>query len=217
MLTCMDISLQYVEASRITQALDSVSLEFSPHRMHGIMGPSGSGKSSLLYILSGLKPPTAGTVRLGEIDITASPDHIRSELRRTAFGFVFQQSFLLNYLTARENILVSVEPSKMKSALTAADELLDSLGLTGQGNKYPNQLSGGERQRVAVARALVHRPSVVFADEPTAALDKENGYRVMDALRTWSSQGTVVVVTHDADMLAHADTIHNLQSGRVIQ
>lgn len=216
MLTCNDICLDYVEATRVTHALQGVSLDFAPNKLHGIMGPSGSGKSSLLYILCGLKSPSSGNVSIDGKSITKMPERERASLRSERFGFVFQQPFLLNYLTALENILVGVSPSTLTIATKKAEALLTDLGLDGMGDKYPSMLSGGERQRVAVARALIGNPSIVFADEPTAALDKENGYKVMQALANWAVDHTVIVVTHDADMLRGADIIHYLMSGCLI-
>jgi len=216
MLTCSDICLDYVEATRVTHALKGVTLEFPPNKLHGIMGPSGSGKSSLLYILCGLKAPTSGNVLIDGKSITQMTDAERASLRSKQFGFVFQQPFLLNYLTALENILVGVSPSNLSAATAKAESLLENLGLGGMGDKYPSMLSGGERQRVAVARALIGNPDIVFADEPTAALDKENGYKVMKALADWAVDHTVIVVTHDADMLKGADEIHHLMNGCLV-
>lgn len=216
MLSCKNVSLEYVEATRITRALNGVTLEFLPNKLHGIMGPSGSGKSSLLYILCGLKTPTAGDVSLGSKSITQMREVERAALRSTKFGFVFQQPFLLGYLNALENILVGISPSGLREAAQKAETLLESLGLAGMGDKYPSMLSGGERQRIAVARALIGDPDIVFADEPTAALDKENGYKVMQALQEWSVNHTVIVVTHDADMLKGADVVHHLMNGNLV-
>ena len=216
MLTCNNICLDYVEATRVTHALRGVSLDFAPNQLHGIMGPSGSGKSSLLYILCGLKSPSSGEVSIGGKSITQMSETDRAGLRSEQFGFVFQQPFLLNYLTALENILVGVNASTLTSSTRKAESLLDDLGLGGMGDKYPSMLSGGERQRVAVARALIGNPSIVFADEPTAALDKENGYKVMQALSKWAVDHTVIVVTHDADMLRDADVVHHLMSGSLV-
>ena len=216
MLSCNDICLDYVEATRVTHALKGVSLEFAPNKLHGIMGPSGSGKSSLLYILCGLKSASSGDVSIDGKSITKMPEIDRASLRSQRFGFVFQQPFLLNYLTALENILVGVSPSTLTPATKKAEALLTDLGLDGMGDKYPSMLSGGERQRIAVARALIGDPSIVFADEPTAALDKENGYKVMQALAKWAVDHTVIVVTHDVDMLRDADVVHYLMNGCLV-
>lgn len=211
-LSCEKIALAYRDGERTTYALREVSLSLPPGKFYGIMGPSGSGKSSLLYLLSGLKRPTGGTVNLGELSLSHLPDSELMRLRRTRFGFVFQQPFLLTYLTALENIVVAA-PKPDAAARKKARELLESLGLATMENKLPSQLSGGERQRVAVARALINEPEILFADEPTAALDQTNGHRVMEALAAWRTRGTVIVVTHDAGMLSGADERIYLHDG----
>ena len=211
-LSCEKVALAYRDGERTTYALREVSLSLPPGKFYGIMGPSGSGKSSLLYLLSGLKRPTNGDVRLGEMRLSHLPDAELMRLRRTRFGFVFQQPFLMTYLTALENIVLAA-PKPDAAAHKKAMELLDSLGLASMAHKLPSQLSGGERQRVAVARALINEPEILFADEPTAALDQTNGHRVIAALAAWRSKGTVIVVTHDAAMVAGADTLISLSDG----
>jgi len=213
-LSCDRVALAYRDGERTTYALREVSLSLAPQKFYGIMGPSGSGKSSLLYLLSGLKRPTSGTVQLGSLPLSTLPDPELMRLRRTRFGFVFQQPFLMTYLTALENVVLAADRPDAK-AQEKARELLDQLGLATQENKLPSQLSGGERQRVAVARAMISEPEILFADEPTAALDQANGHRVIEALAQWRTQGTVIVVTHDAGMLRGADEIVCLRDGRV--
>ena len=214
-LSCENLALAYRDGDRTTYALREVSLSLPPKKFYGIMGPSGSGKSSLLYLLSGLKRPTGGTVTLGTTPLSKLPDPELMRLRRTRFGFVFQQPFLLTYLTALENIVIAA-PRPDAAARQKAQELLESLGLATMAHKQPSQLSGGERQRVAVARALINEPEILFADEPTAALDQANGHRVMEALAAWRSKGTVIVVTHDAGMLSGADDVLSLRDGRQV-
>ncbi|MES2460754.1 MAG: ABC transporter ATP-binding protein [Armatimonadota bacterium] len=214
-LACEGASLAYVDgARRVTYALRDVTVELSPCRFYGIMGPSGSGKSSLLYILAGLKQPTEGTARFGDFRYRERPETEVTGLRRDKFGFVFQQPFLLPYLTVLENIVVAA-PSIGKAAEELAMTYLEELGMRGLEHKLPSQLSGGEKQRVAVVRAMVNDPAVIFADEPTAALDRANGHRVIEALARWRSRGTVVVVTHDAEMVADADALVILRDGHI--
>lgn len=213
-LSCDRVALAYRDGERTTYALREVSLSLAPQKFYGIMGPSGSGKSSLLYLLSGLKRPTSGTVQLGNLALSTLPDPELMRLRRTRFGFVFQQPFLMTYLTALENVVLAADRPDSK-AQEKARALLSQLGLSAQENKLPSQLSGGERQRVAVARAMISEPEILFADEPTAALDQANGHRVIEALAQWRTQGTVIVVTHDAGMLSGADEIVSLRDGRV--
>ena len=182
------VSLAYSDGERTTFALKEVSVTLPAGKFYGIMGPSGSGKSSLLYILSGLKPPTAGAARFGDF---VYKDHSTADvtaLRRQRFGFVFQQPFLLPYLTALENT-VAAATRQDKAARDKAMALLTQFGLGGMENKLPSQLSGGEKQRVSVVRAMMNDPEIIFADEPTAALDHTNGVRVVEALAKWRERG----------------------------
>lgn len=213
-LSCDQVALAYKDGERTTFALREVSLSLPPGKFYGIMGPSGSGKSSLLYLLSGLKRPTSGTVHFGPQRLSDLPDTELMRVRRTRFGFVFQQPFLMTYLSAVENVILAA-PKPNAEAQAKATELLAGLGLAGMENKLPSQLSGGERQRVAVARAMMSEPDILFADEPTAALDQANGHRVIEALAAWRTRGTVVVVTHDAGMIQSADSVIYLRDGRV--
>lgn len=213
-LSCDQVALAYKDGERTTFALREVSLSLPPGKFYGIMGPSGSGKSSLLYLLSGLKRPTSGTVHFGPQRLSDLPDTELMRVRRTRFGFVFQQPFLMTYLSAVENVILAA-PKPNAEAQAKATELLAGLGLAGMENKLPSQLSGGERQRVAVARAMMSEPDILFADEPTAALDQANGHRVIEALAAWRTRGTVVVVTHDAGMIQSADSVIYLKDGRV--
>jgi putative ABC transport system ATP-binding protein len=207
-------SLAYRDGEKETFAVNDVSLTLPCGKVYGIMGPSGSGKSSLLYLLSGLKRVSGGAARYGEIDYGRLPEPEVLALRRRRFGFVFQQPFLLNYLSALENVLLAAPDSGPETVDKARDRLAD-LGLSGKEGRYPGQLSGGERQRVAVARALMNDPEVLFADEPTAALDRANGKKVIEALCTWRGKGSVVIVTHDPVMVEGADAVAVLRDGRL--
>jgi putative ABC transport system ATP-binding protein len=178
-----------------------------------VEGPSGSGKSSLLYLLSGLKTPTAGTVAYRGRAYTEMSDRERSAIRRTRFGFVFQQPYLLGYLTVLENLLVGA--SDARAAEPRARELLHALGLSEKAHRYPAALSGGERQRVCVARALLMEPEVIFADEPTASLDRQTGQQVLELLVQHRGEGAVVLVTHDPLMLRYCDTVYTLRDGQI--
>jgi putative ABC transport system ATP-binding protein len=214
-LAVENVSLAYGDGRKTTYALRDVSAVLPPGRFYGIMGPSGSGKSSLLYILSGLKEPTAGRARFGDFVYGSSRDRRVTRLRRERFGFVFQQPFLLPYLTALENA-VTAAPKPDRAARDRALFLLDDLGLKGLEDKLPSQLSGGERQRVSVVRAMMNDPDVIFADEPTASLDHENGRHVVATLARWRERGTVVVVTHDPEMVADADRVLHLRDGQLV-
>jgi putative ABC transport system ATP-binding protein len=212
-LSLRDVSLAYRSGGTVIQAVAEVSLEIPERGFAGIIGPSGSGKSSLLYVMSGLRRPTSGSVCFRGGALEEMNDEERARLRRRAFGFVFQQSFLMYYLTALENVLVAAAPTP--AATRRALELLEAVGLAGAAHRLPHELSGGERQRVAVARALVHDPEVVFADEPTAALDRATGHQVVEQLAAHRHRGAVVVVTHDPEMLSAADHVWSLRDGRL--
>ncbi len=207
-----NVTLSYGDGDQITYAVRDVSAAFPERGFYGIMGPSGSGKSSLLYLLSGLKLPTSGDVIYGGQSLSRMSDGERGRTRRERFGFVFQQPFLLNYLTARENVLVAA-PAGDRQAKTRVDALLDELHILPLAERYPAHLSGGERQRLVVARAMINQPAIIFADEPTAALDHANGRAVIELLMRYRTQGAVIVVTHDPSMLAEADSIYHLTDG----
>lgn len=213
-LACEGASLEYTDGTRRTFALREVTVTLPPGKFYGIMGPSGSGKSSLLYVLSGLKNPTQGAARFGSFVYGQNTSQAVTRLRRERFGFVFQQPFLLPYLPALENIIVAAARQD-NDARKKALGLLDELGMTGLENKLPSQLSGGEKQRVSVVRAMMNDPEIIFADEPTAALDQTNGHKVIDALSRWRERGTIVVVTHDAGMVGSADEILHLRDGQL--
>jgi putative ABC transport system ATP-binding protein len=212
LLTTDHISLVYDDGSRRTYALRDVSIAIPDRQFVGIMGPSGSGKSSLLYLLSGLKRPTEGDIALGDYRYGAHTDNDLIDLRRQRFGFVFQQPYLLVWQTAMENVLMGA-PKLDKAARDRARAYFDQLGIAGLAEKLPSQLSGGEKQRVCVARAMMNDPDVIFADEPTASLDHANGHLVVDLLSAYREHGSVVVVTHDPEMLQDADQILLMRDG----
>jgi putative ABC transport system ATP-binding protein len=211
-LATQKISLVYDDGARRTHALREVSIEIPNKRFVGIMGPSGSGKSSLLYILSGLKRPTSGDVTLADYRFGAHSDLDLIDLRRQRFGFVFQQPYLLVWQTAMENVLMGA-PNLTPEARQKAVGYFEQLGIADMADKLPSQLSGGEKQRVCVARAMMNDPDVIFADEPTASLDHANGHLVVDLLSAYRDRGTVVVVTHDPEMLQGADSVLLMRDG----
>lgn len=212
MIQSLQASLVYEDHGKEIRACDAIDLEIRPGEFVGILGPSGSGKSSLLYLLSGLKNPTLGAVLFEGRDLGQMADDERSRLRMEAFGFVFQQPYLLGYLSALENVMLA-DPSR--NLRQRALELLDLLGLSEKTGRLPHELSGGERQRVCVARALASRPRVIFADEPTAALDHANGVQVVQLLDAHRGDGALVMVTHDPTMLEGSDRIVHLAEGTI--
>ncbi|MFN3729175.1 MAG: ABC transporter ATP-binding protein [Fimbriimonadaceae bacterium] len=214
MIAAIAASLVYDDHGRRVHAVREVTLSIEPGSFVGILGPSGSGKSSLLYLLSGLKNPTSGRVEYLGKPISACSDDERSRIRLHEFGFVFQQPYLIGYLTALENVLAAQD---RRSDAGEAMNLLERLGLGEKAMRRPHELSGGERQRVCVARALLGGPKVIFADEPTAALDHTNGLYVMRLLNEHRGAGALVVVTHDRTMLEDADRILTLEDGAIVE
>lgn len=212
MIEACGASLSYFDHGKEIHACADIDLTVHPGEFLGILGPSGSGKSSLLYLLSGLKTPTSGTVRYRGVPLSSLSEVERSALRLREFGFVFQYPYLLGYLTAVENVLVARPGEDRREE---ALDLLARLGLGEKSHRYPHELSGGEKQRVCVARALLGRPAVIFADEPTAALDHVNGEAVVELLNRSRGAGALVMVTHDPSMLRYADRIVTLSDGRL--
>jgi putative ABC transport system ATP-binding protein len=214
MLQGENLTLAYQDGDTTVDAVHEVSIAVADHQFIGILGPSGSGKSSLLYLLSGLRRPTGGEIYFDDRAYGKMSDRERVALRRHEFGFVFQQHFLINYLTAQENVMVAA-PIQDRAHAAQARALLTDLGLSDKLHRFPYELSGGERQRVAVARAMIHRPRVIFADEPTGLLDRTTGLQVMALLRGYCGQGSLIAVTHNPEILAEADLVITLRDGRV--
>jgi putative ABC transport system ATP-binding protein len=213
LIEACDASLRYVDHGREVFACRKIDLDIRPNEFLGILGPSGSGKSSLLYLLSGLKVPTSGGVSYQGKPLSSMREEQRSRLRLKEFGFVFQQPYLLGYLTALENVLVAAPGQPVRDQALG---LLDKLGLANKSHRHPHELSGGERQRVCVARALLGQPKVIFADEPTAALDHTNGLQVVQLLNRNRGEGSLVMVTHDPSMLEEADRVVHLNDGALM-
>ncbi len=213
-----DLSRRYGEGEAAVDALSDVSVGFPASRFAAIMGPSGSGKSTLMHILAGLDRPTAGTVRLGDVELTGLDDRRLTELRRDRIGFIFQTFNLLPVLNAEENILLPLSIAGHKPDREWFDRLVEIVGIGDRLTHRPAELSGGQQQRVAVARALVSRPNVVFADEPTGNLDSKASNDVLELLRhaVDDFQQTVVMVTHDAHAASFADRLLVLADGRIV-
>jgi putative ABC transport system ATP-binding protein len=213
-----DIHRRYGEGDTAVDALDGVSAGFERDRFTAIMGPSGSGKSTLMHILAGLDKPTSGKVELDGVDITSLDDGDLTKLRRDKLGFVFQFFNLLPVLTAEENLVLPLSIAGRKPDQAWVDRLVRTVGLEDRRTHRPSELSGGQQQRVAVARALVSKPAVVFADEPTGNLDSKASADVMALLRQAVDEfgQTVVMVTHDPAAAAHADRLITLQDGKIV-
>ena len=199
-------------------AVDDVTVTIERGTFTAIMGPSGSGKSTLMHCMAGLDRPTGGAVFVGADDIAALPEKTVTRVRRDKIGFVFQSFNLLPTLTAEQNILLPLELAGRRVDRAVFDGVVSSLGLGDRLRHRPSQLSGGQQQRVAVARALVTEPEVIFADEPTGALDQKTGTALLEYLRRCSSeQGqTIIMVTHDPRAAAYADRALMLLDGRIV-
>lgn len=208
-----------------TRALNEVSLTVHAGESVAIMGPSGSGKTTLMHLLSGILSPDAGEVRFrtgsGILTVSGMNPEKRARLRREHIGFVFQEGLLLPELTARENVAMPLmlTGTARGTAQQQADEWLWALGLAGMQDRRPGELSGGQQQRVAIARAQVTAPDIVFADEPTGALDSETSAQVLDALlnSTTDRGAPLVVVTHDPEVAARCSRLIRLEDGRIVQ
>jgi putative ABC transport system ATP-binding protein len=199
-------------------ALDEVTLDLPGGRFTAIMGPSGSGKSTLVHCLAGLDRLTDGQVLIGEVELGALSDKELTLLRRTRIGFVFQAFNLVPTLTARENIALPLTLAGRRPDPAWFDEVVATVDLGDRLGHRPAELSGGQQQRVAVARALVSRPAIVFADEPTGNLDSRSGAEILGLLRRAVDETgqTVVMVTHDPAGAAHADAVVFLADGRIV-
>ena len=216
-VTATDLRRRYGEGEAAVDALDGVSLVFQRGRFNAIMGPSGSGKSTLMHILAGLDRPTAGSVVLDGTELGGLDDDKLTQLRRDKLGFIFQFFNLLPVLTAEENIVLPLSIAGREPDEEFLRRLVETVGLTDRLTHRPSELSGGQQQRVAVARALVSRPAVVFADEPTGNLDSNSSGEVLQMLRSAVDEfgQTVVMVTHDAHAASFADRLIVLKDGQV--
>ena len=217
MIGCRDLTRRFGQGDTAVDALRSVSLDVADGELVAIMGPSGSGKSTLMHLLAGLDRPTSGTVSIAGVDPGALSDTRLTKHRRKHVGFVFQAFNLLPTLSAEENVTLPLDLADEKVDRAWVDELLTTVGLAERRKHRPGELSGGQQQRVAVARALVHRPSVLFADEPTGNLDSKSGAEVLELIRgaVDSYRQTTIMVTHDQRAAAIADRVLFLADGEV--
>jgi putative ABC transport system ATP-binding protein len=216
-VSAQSVTRRYGEGDAAVEALRGISLDFPAGAFTAIMGPSGSGKSTLMHILAGLDRPTSGTVAIDGRDITKMDDGQLTQLRRDRIGFVFQFFNLVPVLNAEENMLLPLSIAGRKPDAQWVDQLMQTVGIADRRTHRPSELSGGQQQRVAVARALVSRPAVVFADEPTGNLDSKTSEEVLNLLRRAVDEfgQSVVMVTHDANAAAFADRRIELVDGVV--
>ena len=217
-VAAVDITRRFGEGDSTVDALRGVTLHVPRGQFTAVMGPSGSGKSTLMHILAGLDRPTGGTVEVAGQQIAELSDNELTRLRRDHVGFVFQFFNLLPMLTAEENILLPQEIAGRRGEAGRLDEVLEQVGLTDRRDHRPSQLSGGQQQRVAIGRALIGRPTVLFADEPTGNLDSRTGEEILTLIRdSVDSYGqTTVMVTHDPGAAATADRVLFLADGLIV-
>lgn len=218
MLTIKELSRTYGSGEAKVDALKNINLTINQGEFVAIVGASGSGKSTLLHAMAGLDKPTEGNISIDNQDIYTLKDDNLAAFRRRKIGFVFQSLNLIPVLTLEENIQLPILLDYQKIDKDYLNELLALLGLSDRKNHLPSQLSGGQQQRAAIARALIYKPSIIFADEPTGNLDKKNSKEVMELLKLSSKKykQTLVVVTHDLEIASAADRIITLSDGEIM-
>jgi putative ABC transport system ATP-binding protein len=210
---------QYGKGGAAVMAVRGMGFEISKGEFVAIMGESGSGKSTLLSMMGALNSPTSGTYRVGDIDVYALDQEKRAEFRRDYLGFVFQSFNLIPYLTVKENVLLPLAIVKMKEnrKLAMADDALNRVGLAGKGDRLPSEISGGEQERATIARAIVNRPPILIADEPTGNLDTKTSRDIMELFQSLNDDGmTIVMVTHSPDCSRYARKILYVSDGRIV-
>ena len=214
-----DVTRRYGEGDTAVDALRGVSLDVPRGQLTAVMGPSGSGKSTLMHILAGLDSPTGGTVTIAGTTLSKLNDTELTKLRREHIGFVFQFFNLLPMLSAEENVVLPLSIAGEKPEKAWVNELLEEVGLTDRRKHRPSELSGGQQQRVAIGRALVNKPTIIFADEPTGNLDSKTGGEILELLERSVRQlgQTIVMVTHDSRAAAIADRVLFLGDGLIVR
>ncbi|WP_373814903.1 ABC transporter ATP-binding protein [Jeotgalibaca porci] len=215
LIDAVDVSKKFDDGGKEIEALKKTNFSVSAGEFVAIIGPSGSGKSTLLTILGGLQTPTTGKVEIQEKEFSEVSDKKRTKLRFEEIGFILQASNLVPFLKVRDQLRLVNKVNGTKFDSEKNKELMDGLGIEELENKYPSDLSGGQRQRVAIARALYHDPSVILADEPTASLDTEKAFEVVEILarETKEKQKATIMVTHDERLISYCDRVYVMKDG----
>lgn len=220
-LEVRDLTKSFSLDGAIINAVDNISFQVRSGEFVALVGPSGSGKTTMLSILAALLTPTSGHVLIDGQDLASMNEKRRVELRREKIGFTFQSNNLIPYLTARENVefMLRLNKSLDRAGRVRSDELLARLGLSDRLHNLPAQMSGGQQQRVAIARALIHNPAVVLADEPTASLDTERAFQVVETFAhlIHENERAGIIVTHDLRMCQYVDRVLQMQDGKLVR
>lgn len=219
MLELKNVNKSYIEGNTKHAVLSNLNLHVLNGEIIILFGKSGSGKSTLLNIISGIDVPDSGSVLIDGTDITKLSEKERTLVRRNKVGFIFQFFNLIPTLTVKENLLLPLELTDTNNTEEKINSILFEVGLANRANTYPDKLSGGEQQRIAIARALIHNPDIILADEPTGNLDYETGFQIVDLLdRVVKQKGkTMIMVTHSKDVIGLADKIYSLKDGKLIE
>lgn len=221
MVSLKDVTRYYSEGARVVHAVDGISLEIAPHEFVAVSGPSGCGKSTLMHLIAGLDKPTSGEIVVGGIAVHEADDNALTEFRRHRLGLVFQFFNLLPTMSVLENVRFPLVLQRIPIAEseTRARAVLELVGLGERADHFVHQLSGGEQQRTAIARALVHRPSLLIADEPTGNLDSGSAETVTQLLRKIAGEKltTLIVVTHSAEMARQASRTVEMRDGKIVR
>ena len=218
LLQFSDVHLQYQNGQNLTEVIRGINFSINQNERLAIVGKSGSGKTSLLMLMTGLEKPTLGSIKFQNQELTTYSEDQLTDFRKKNIGIVFQSFYLIPSYTALENVALSLEINFQKNALVQAEEILTDLGLKDRLYHFPNQLSGGEQQRVAIARAIINKPELILADEPTGNLDEENSQVIADLLFNVSQkyQKSLCLVTHDLELANKCDRLMKIDNGTII-
>ena len=218
LLQFSDVHLQYQNGQNLTEVIRGINFSINQNERLAIVGKSGSGKTSLLMLMTGLEKPTLGSIKFQNQELTTYSEDQLTDFRKKNIGIVFQSFYLIPSYTALENVALSLEINFQKNALVQAEEILTDLGLKDRLNHFPNQLSGGEQQRVAIARAVINKPELILADEPTGNLDEDNSQVIADLLFNVSHkyQKSLCLVTHDLELANKCDRLMKIDNGTII-